>query len=299
MPTPIIERRGNMNRFSKLHPITHLLFYALSLIFVLVVSNPFFSFASLSGAFLYNALINKTSIKRSIKTVLIIVLFVSLFNMLFAHYGADVLFTVKNTEFTLQALFYGFNQGLVFSAVLLWFNALSFNSDGDRILYLFSFAPKLSLMFSMILGFITRFNKKLGEIRDARVALNGGEAPKGTKERFKSAIDNLSALITYSLESSIITSDSMSARGYKAGAISLKRYRFCTQDVILLIAVLLAFAYAFYAKTAGEISFIFEPVIKIRTFSLGAFFVFFVAELIPFFVEIWEEMLWKLSNARA
>lgn len=299
MPTPIIERRGNMNRFSKLHPITHLLFYALSLLFVLVVSNPFFSFASLLGAFLYNAVINKKSIMRSLRTVVIITAFVSLFNMLFAHYGMDVLFTVKNTEFTLQALFYGFNQGLVFSAVLLWFSALSFNSDGDRILYLFSFAPKLSLMFSMILGFIPRFNKKLGEIREAKLALGGGEAPKGIKEKFKSALDNLSALITYSLESSIITSDSMSARGYRAGAISAKRYKLCREDIIIILAILFAFAFSFYSKAAGNITFIFEPYIKIKSFSIGAFILFFAAELIPFFVEIWEETLWKLSNAKA
>jgi len=288
-----------MNRFSKLHPIVHLLFYSLSLVFVLVVFNPFFSAVSLIGAFLYNAVINKKGIRASLKMIAFIVTFVSLFNMLFAHYGADVLFTIKHIEFTLQALFYGFNQGMVFACVLLWFTALSFNSDGDRILYLFSFAPKLSLMFSMILGFIPRFTKKLADIREARLALDGGKSPGGIKNKFKSATDNLSALISYSLESSIITSDSMNARGYKAGAISVRRYKLCAQDILLIIAVSAMFSYAFFAKAAGLITFIFEPVIKIKTFSLGAFVVFFIAELIPFFVEIWEETLWKLSNARA
>ena len=288
-----------MNRFSKLHPITHLLFYAFSMIFVLVVSNPFFSFASLFGAFLYNAVINKKSIIRNLKTSFVIIVFVSLFNMLFAHYGSDVLFTVKNTEFTLQALFYGFNQGMVFSGVLLWFTALSFNSDGDRVLYLFSFAPKIALMFSMILGFIPRFNKKLGDIREAKAALRGAKAPKGIKEKYKNAIDNLSALISYSLESSILTADSMNARGYKPGALSVKRYRLCAEDIILIVSIIASFTFVFYSKIAGNITFIFEPIIKIKTFSTAAFSAFAIAELIPFFVEIWEEMLWKLSNAKA
>ena len=288
-----------MNRFSKLHPILHLVFYLFSIVAVLVISNPFFSLASLLGAFLYNAVICKNRIVKNLKLSVIIILFVGVFNMLFAHYGVDVLFKIGRVEFTLQALLYGLNQGVVFASVMLWFSALSFNSDGDRVIYLFSFAPKLALMFSMILGFIPRFSKKLTEISEAKTALRGGESPKGLKNKFKSAIDSLSALITYSLESSIITADSMNARGYKYGSLSYKRYRLCAEDIILLVAVILAFAYIFYSKAAGNITFIFEPIIKIKSFSQIAFFVFLFAEMIPFFVEIWEETLWKLSNARA
>lgn len=288
-----------MNRFSKLHPVTHLIFYAFSLIFVLIASNPFFSFASLIGAFLYNAVICKNRILKNLKLVVFIVLIVSAFNMLFAHYGADVLFRISHTDFTLQALFYGFNQGLVFASVLLWFTALSFNSDGDRVLYLFSFAPKLSLMFSMILGFIPRFNKKMKEINEARLALDGGEKPKGIKAKFNSAVNNLSALISYSLESSIITADSMSARGYKAGALSFRRFKLCKEDVIILVFLILSFAYVFYSKAAGNISFIFDPVIIIKSFDVPAFIVFCLSQTVPFIVEVWEEMLWKLSNAKS
>ncbi len=288
-----------MNRFSKLHPILHLIFYVFSLMFVLVVSNPFYSFASLVCALLYNGVIYPKRIRKNIVFSIIIILFVSFFNMLFAHYGADVLFLIGHTEFTLEALFYGFNQGLVFSAVVMWFTALSFNSDGDRVLYIFSFAPKLSLMFSMILGFIPRFTKKLGEIRDAQKALLGGESPQGIKNKFKSEVNILSALITYSLESSIITADSMNARGYKKGALSVKRYKICVQDILFSVIILIAAIYLIYSKAAGNITFIFEPVIYSKSFSIGAFAVFCVAEGIPFIAEMWEEMLWKLSNSKA
>ena len=266
--------------------------------FVLVVSNPFYSFASLVCALLYNGVINPKRIKKNILFVLCIIIFVSLFNMLFAHWGADVLFKIGYTKFTLEALFYGFNQGMVFSAVVMWFSALSYNSDGDRVLYLFSFAPKLSLMFSMILGFIPRFNKKLTEIRDAQKALRGGESPKGVKNKFKTAVSNLSALITYSLESSIITADSMNARGYKKGAMSVKRYKFCAQDFLFITIILAAAVLLIFSKATGRISFVFDPFIYSESFSTAAFIVFCIAELIPFIAEMWEEMLWKLSNSR-
>ncbi|MBQ9531838.1 MAG: energy-coupling factor transporter transmembrane protein EcfT [Eubacterium sp.] len=288
-----------MNRFSKLHPILHLFFYLFSLMFVLVVSNPFYSLVSLICAFLYNAVIAHKRTLKSLSFVFFIIIFVSLFNMLFAHYGNDVLFRIGYTDFTLEALFYGFNQGMVFAAVVMWFSALSFNSDGDRVLYLFSFAPKLSLMFSMILGFIPRFNQKLTEIRDAQKALRGGESPRSIKDKFKNAINNLSALITYSLESSIITADSMNARGYKRGALSVKRYKLCAEDIIFFAVIVLSAIYLIYSKAVGNISFIFEPVIYSKSFSISAFIVFIIAELIPFVAEIWEEMLWKLSNSKA
>ncbi|MBR3737532.1 MAG: energy-coupling factor transporter transmembrane protein EcfT [Eubacterium sp.] len=286
-----------MNRFSKLHPAVHLVFYALSIVFVLIVSNPFFSAASLFGAFLYNAQINKKRVLKSLSFVAFILIFVSLFNMLFAHWGQDVLFSIKRVDFTLQALFYGFNQGMVFSAAALWFSALSYNSDGDRVVYLFSFAPKLSLMFSMILGFIPRFNKKLSEIREAQIALNGGEAPEGMKTKYKSAVSNLSALISYSLESSIITADSMNARGYQSKKISPRRYRICFQDVFLIILILLSFSFVFYSKATGKITFVFDPIIYSKSFSPTAFILFFITQLIPFAVEVREVFLWKLSNA--
>ncbi|MBR1762606.1 MAG: energy-coupling factor transporter transmembrane protein EcfT [Eubacterium sp.] len=287
-----------MNRFSKLHPALHLAFYLFSLVFVLVAGNPIFSFISLICSFLYNSVINSKRILKNLSLVALIILFVSLFNMLFAHYGNDVLFKIGHTEFTLEALFYGFNQGMVFSAVVLWFSALSYNADGDRVLYLFSFAPKLSLMFTMILGFIPRFNKKLSEIRDAQLALDGGEKPRGAKQKFKAALNNLSALITYSLESSIITADSMNARGYKRGALSVKRYKLCREDIVLIALTALASATLIYIKVSGRMTFIFEPVIYLKNFSPVAVIAFTVLELIPFTVELWEEMLWKLSNAK-
>jgi len=288
-----------MNRFSKLHPVTHLVFYAFSLVFVFVVSNPFFAVASLIGAFLYNAAICKKRIFGNIKLTAFIIVSVSLFNMLFAHYGNDVLFRIAHTDFTLEALIYGAYQGVVFACVMLWFTALSYNSDGDRVMYLFSFAPKLSLMFSMILGFIPRFNKKLAEIRDAQRGLNGAETPGRIKEKYKSALNNLSALISYSLESSIITADSMSARGYKAGRLSFKRYKLCAQDIVLISIITVLFVFVCYSKAVGNISFIFEPVVRIRSFSVSAFSAFLIIEMIPFFVEMWEEALWKLSSVKA
>ena len=114
-----------MNRFFKIHPTVQLVYFALNLIIVMTVNNPFFSVAALAGALAYSVKLNKKQSVSDFKLSLIMLVLVSLFNMLFVHYGDTTLFTLGNTQFTLEALLYGFNQGMVLSSVIIWFVAFS------------------------------------------------------------------------------------------------------------------------------------------------------------------------------
>lgn len=282
-----------MDRFSKLHPLFHIVYFLMMFVFVLSLNNPFFSAVSLISALLYGVKTRGKNILASLKFVVVMLFVVSAFNMLFAHYGVDVLFTIHDTEFTLEALFYGFNQGMVLGSVILWFSAFSRIMDSERVCYILRFSPKLALLFSMILGFIPRFTKKLEDIRDAQLGLNGGKAPKN---RLKTALDNLSALVSYSLESSIITADSMTARGYNQRSVRPKRYKFTSSDVSLLVLVITLSALVIIEKVRGNILFVFDPFISNSSFSIIAFCAFFVASFMPVIIDLWEDLLWKASR---
>lgn len=283
------------DRFSKLHPLFHTAFFIVVFVFVLSVNNPFFSSVSLIASLLYGAKIRGRQIVSSIKFTAIVLLVVSVFNMLFAHYGMDVLFTIKDTKFTLEALFYGFNQGMVLSSVMLWFGAFSRVMDSERVVYILRFAPKTALIFSMVLGFIPRFTKKLEDIRDAQLGLNSGVPPK---KRVKSAINNFSALVSYSLESSIITSDSMSARGYNPKAVRPARFKLYLSDILMIIAVIILSAIIITNKIMGNIVFVFDPEIYVESFSVISIIAFALLCFLPLIIDLWEDMLWKLSNAK-
>lgn len=287
-----------MDRFSKLHPIVLLFYYLAVLVIVLSAGHPVFSGICLAGAILYCMKIKGSSALSSLKFVFFLLIFVSLFNMLFAHYGENVLFKIKDTAFTLEALFYGFNQGLVLSAVILWFDAFSHCFDSEKVICVFRFTPKFALIFSMVLGFIPRFTKKLSDIRDAQLGLCGGEQPKNLKERILQSRDNLSALITYSLESSIITSDAMDARGYNPRAVRKSRFRFTLTDAVVLTLLTGLAAAVFIIKTRGGISFIFQPAVSFENLSLTALLCFTVLELMPVSIDLLEEARWKLSSAK-
>lgn len=285
-----------MDRFSKLHPLLHTIFFVIVFVFVLSINNPIFSAVSLVSAVLYGVRMRGKEIWGTIKFSLVVLVTVSVFNMLFAHYGEDVLFTVGYTNFTLEALLYGFNQGMVLCSVMLWFGAFSRVMDSERVIYILRFSPKIALLFSMILGFIPRFTTKLNDIREAQLGLNSSNADK---KKFRQALDNLSALISYCLESSIITADSMSARGYNPKAVRAGRYKYTVFDVALILIIIALSAVIIVEKIRGNISFIFDPYIELKSFSTCAIVSFSIINLIPLILDLWEDMLWKLSNAKA
>lgn len=287
-----------MNRFSKLHPFVLLLFFAVTLIIPLSFHHPFISAVSLLFALLYSLLWQPQKFAKTLLFSMAVVGFIGLFNMLFAHYGADVLFTVGETEFTWEALLYGLNQGMVTASVLIWFTALGNCLDSEKLLYLFRFAPKTALIFSMVLGFIPRFLRKTGDIREAQLALSGGQAPQGLRQKLKAAANTFSALMTYALESSIITANSMTARGYRDGAVKAGRYRYKTEDYLVLSVIIILSAEVFVQKCSGNLAFIFEPKPVMERLSVAALLSFALLQGIPIVMILWENVQWKLSSVK-
>ena len=287
-----------MKAFAKLNPITKSAFFICAFVLTLAGANPVFSVISLCCALLSVSLDGAKAFFNSLKLTAFLTLTVGIFNMLFAHYGEDVLFIIDDIYFTLEALFYGLNQGLVFSAVVLWFRVMSYSINSSETAYLLRFAPKTALLFSMVLGFIPRFKTKLSDIRDAQNGLSYSEK-RTLRDKIKTGVQNLSALVTYSLESSIITADSMNARGFGNKPVSNSRYRFTLRDALYLAFTVASFALILWAKITKRLLFIFEPKIYFKSnFVLGEV-LFAAVLLIPFLLEMWEVTLWKRANSKA
>ncbi|MBQ7741136.1 MAG: hypothetical protein IJT65_07895 [Eubacterium sp.] len=287
-----------MNGFSKAHPTVQLLFFAVAIIIPLSFSNPFISAASLFGAVVFS-LVNDT--KRGLKSLiysLAAIVAVGVFNMLFAHYGNTVIFVVKETNFTLEAFAFGINQGMLLASSIIWFTYFGRILDSERLMYLFRFAPKLVLLFSMVLGFIPRFITKFGDIKDAKAGLRGGKKPETAREKMSDALENLSALVTYSLESSIITADSMSARGFNINKPRASRFPFTNRDLVLLSLFIFTLFEMILQKAAGNLSFYFEPELRIKSLSLVALEVFILFNLIPSIIDLRKVYKWKRLNSK-
>ena len=288
-----------MLRLEKLHPTAQLLFIVVTLIVPVTFFNPYFSLASLFAATLYLFIKNGKNAFKTLLLALFWIILVGVFNMLFVHVGETVLFTVKNTNYTLERMLFGFNQGCVFASVMIWFVQFGKCVDSERILYLFRFSPQLALLFSMVLGFIPRFEKKARDIREARLALNSGKAPESFKEKIRFSVDNLSALVTYSLESSIVTANSMRARNWNPKAIRASRFRFTLFDTVFFIIAFSVTFFVLFQYAIGNINYVFDPVCYTKALSIPALAAFFALEMYPFISEVRENVKWKQLSVKA
>lgn len=277
-----------MDRFSKYNPKATLLFFVLIIIVTIVVYHPILISISFIGAFLYKIkLENKKAISYLMKFILPLVLLVSVFNMLFTHYGNTILFEAFDMNYTLEGLFYGFNQGAMLGAVIMWISNYSSVITSEKFLSVFGrFMPNLALLFSMVLSFIPRLRKNATEINDARLLLDNNES------KIKKSIYSFSALITLTLEESIEISNSMKSRFFTSKRTVYSKYRICPKDYILIAFELILTAVIIALKLCGYMDFIFEPVISMGDMKLYVPILFALLSLIPIIIDFVEDMRW-------
>lgn len=277
-----------MDRFSKYNPKAAFSFFLLEIILTIVIFNPVMLAVSFVSAFAYKLKLDgREAVSYLFKFILPLVLLVTLFNFAFSHYGMSVLFVLRDMNFTAESLFYGFNQGLLLGSVIIWFSCYSRVITAGRFIAVFGrIMPNTALIFSMVLSFIPRLRKNSHEINDARQLI-------GNESKLKRSIGNFSALITMTLEESIETADSMKARGYNKGRSIYMKYRFSLKDLFLILFVVLSSIVLIVMKSAGQLGFLFDPVIKMERLSVYAVIVFAVMSLLPVIIDLMEDMRWS------
>ena len=283
--------------FSKCHPLTNFLFFVGAIGFSVVIQHPLYLAASWVGAAGYYLLLHG---KKGLKLILgevPVFLFVSAMNPLFNTYGETVLFTVFDNPYTLEALIYGMVIAGMLVVMTLWFGCYSAVLTSDKFICLFgSLIPALSLLLVMVLRLIPNLMRKAAQLGGARKSIGKGAGESSSnKEKLTDGMNILSAMTDWALEGSIITADSMRARGYGAAKrSSFQIYRVSVRDIVLifLMAVL-----AVIVLTAGGSSATFTPVFYIAppTFGIAAYCLFL---LIPIILSVQEAVQWHISISR-
>ncbi len=277
-----------MDRFSKFNPRVTFLFFALVIMLTLILFNPVYLLISLACALSYKIkLEGKKALLNFSKLVIPLILFVSVFNMLFTHYGMTVIFTAFNMRFTLEGLFYGLCQGMMISSLIIWFSCYSLVVTSERFLAVFGrLTPNSALVFSMVLSFIPRLKKNTAEINDARFLIDSGES------KLKKSIKRFSALLSLTLEESIEVSDSMKARSFGKGRTSYSKYSFSFSDGVCIAVMSVLFIFLCVMKAVGKMIFIFEPVIRMESFSVFSAAAFAIFSFLPLIIDFTEDIRW-------
>ena len=286
--------------FSKCHPAVNFLFFAGAIGLTVMIQHPAYLLAGAISGVIYYLLLNG---KRGIKTILALVplfLILSAINPLFNTMGKTVLFRLFGRPYTREALLYGGATAGTFVVMLLWFGCYNKVLTGDKFTSLFgNLIPAISLLLVMVFRMVPNFIRKAGQIAGARKSIGKGAGEAATaKEKLKSGLCVIDALTSWALEGSIVTGDSMRARGYGAAKrSSFMIYRMTPADWLWAGVMASLLGLTILAACLGQFSAEFVPAIHLAAPSWGlAAYTCYL--LIPTALHIKEAIQWHISRSR-
>ncbi len=289
--------RETYDAFSACHPAVNFVYFVGVICFGAVIQHPAYLLAGAVGGAMYYLLLRGRRGWRLILGLMPVFLVVSGINPLFNTYGERVLFTLFGRPYTLEALLYGMAIAGIFVVMALWFGCYSAVMTSDKFTSLFgSVIPALSLLLVMVLRMIPNLLRKGRQIAAARNAVGMGLQGKTTlREKLLHGMTLLSALTDWALEGSVITSDSMRARGYGAARrTSFQIYRMSPRDWALLgLTLALAGAVLAAGGTAAE----YAPALSIAPLGWG-FPIYCLYLLIPSALHGKESLQWRISISK-
>jgi energy-coupling factor transport system permease protein len=260
-----------MTCFDIFNPLTVFIFFACVIVAGIFTMNPVISLISLAGALAFRlALPVKKDKKIHIWTVLM-TLACMVFNPVFGHIGSTVIVVINNHNVTVEAALYGLFLGIMLSGAVYWFASFSAIMTSDKITYILGFVSrKAALVVTMALRFIPMYIRKARQMSTDQKAL-GLYKDETIVSRLRGTMRVFSGLLSYMIEKTIITSDSMSARGYSGRRRrNYSLYPFARRDALFLAFSLVFAACAVYATAKNALFYNFYPYMdKISTQPLA------------------------------
>lgn len=285
-----------------LHPTALFTYFISVVLLAAFVSDPVFLSEALLGGLLFFIFAVEKKDASDIGFYLPLFFMIAIANPLFSHNGQTPLFFMNGNPITLEATLCGIGLAVSVVGVLLWCRAFSEIMTGDKFLYLFGRPfPKTALILSSAMRFIPEFRRQIKKVRAAQKAM-GFYSSDGFVSKIKSGARVFAAIAAWSLENSIITADSMRARGFgkeKRTNFSLFRFKkrdaafLCINVCLVLITVIgLAFGaadFSYYPKISFSGSETLTAIVR-AAFGILCF--------LPTAVEIKEALKWKFYELK-
>lgn len=292
------------DRFSQFHPIVNLAFFIAVIAFTMFLMNPVCLGISLCCALANAIYLNGAKTLRfGVRIVLPTIILVSVINPIVNHQGVTILeYLPWNNPLTLESILYGIASSVMVSAVVFWFSSVNTVMTSDKFIYLFGrIIPSLSLVLSMAMRFVPRFLMEFRQIRDVQKQLSDNKH-SGFFSSLRQAARELSTMLSYALENSIETADSMKARGYGLkGRTAYAKYRFYKQDAICFSGLMILMVMLLILSVSGAVRFRYFPSLKGDLFTVNAilFYVLYVMLMLtPLILNIGEGIRWKRLRSK-
>ena len=288
-----------MKRFEEFNPAAVFIYYAAVTVITMFSMNPILIGIALVSSVLCCCLYAQGGLRMHLFSLLLF-LVLALINPLVVHNGVTVLFYLNSRPITLEATLYGVSAAATVTATLYRLRSMAHDMTSDSVLYLFArVSPKLALILSMALRYVSLFRQRLRRVQDAQRAL-GLYRDGNLIDAVRGRLRVLSILMTWSLENGVVTAMSMDARGYgsrRRTAYAIHRFR--AADLLL---ILLTLALAGCGTAAVIVTrFTYYPAIDARLFSplsIAGYVGFAILGVLPVIINTKEAIKWRRLTSR-
>lgn len=294
-----MKKNTYYNFFADFHPLVNFLFYVSVITFSFLTNNYILQTILFLSSSLYLILLNPKDGLKKLLAYLLFAMVIIIINPLVNHQGQTILtYLWDGNPLTLESIIYGISQGLMLIILLLWFSTYNYVMTSDKFIYIFGkIIPKSSLIFSMVLRFVPLYKKQIVSIEKAQRGIGNGIKNKNIFQKLKNGLKIFSIFVTWALENSIETADSMKSRGYGLkNRTAYSIYIFSTRDKVLLIIMFLcSFIFGIF-MFKGMYRIVYYPTIKISVFniySVVGVLLFTLLCNIPVLINIFEDLNWR------
>ncbi len=299
------RRANGEDAFSAYHPAVAFFYFVAVIGCAMFVMHPAFLALALAGGIAYRLHLGSRRGLGALAGMMVAACVLpAVINPLFNHEGATILmYLPSENPLTLESIVFGVATGVMLAAVVAWFGCYQIVMTSDKFIYLFGKAlPALSLVFSMVLRFVPRFQEQFARVSYAQRCIGRDMASGGALSRARHGVRAMSIMATWALESSVETADSMRSRGYGLrGRTSFSLFRFDVRDGVLTggIAGLRFAGLAGVATVALEICF-FAMVLAAAPTALTwlSCAAFGALSALPLVIDCLDEMRWRYLRSK-
>ena len=290
--------------FSKYHPAVNLLFFSGAICFAVLLQHPIYIFLGVFASGSYYLILNGRKELKIIRGLSLLFVFITLFNPIVNTRGATILFFLFGRPYTLEALIYGLVVASIFIVIILWLGCYNKVLIGDKFTCLFSnIMPTISLLLVMVLRMTPNLLRKAEHIIGVRKSIGKGTSSKATvKENLTFGITVLGVLTSLALEGSMVTADSMRARGYgTTKRTNFMIYRMTKIDWFLILTMSIFGSIVIYFIANGYLYCQFFPKLNIApigSLNIIGFIAYLGYIFIPTLLNIKETIQWNISKYR-
>jgi energy-coupling factor transport system permease protein len=183
---------------------------------------------------------------------------------------------------------------------IVWFNCCNTVFTSDKIVYLFGrIIPAMSLLISMTLRFVPRFKNYLQSVM---LVQRGLHEPENAGEKLRQAMSAFSSTVSWAMEQSIVSADSMKSRGYGIqGRTAFSIYMFEKRDCLVLLALTVLCLGAVIPCIAGWTTWEFYPNMTgeiLGPAQLLSYLCYSTLCLLPLLIDLSEDRKWNSLRSK-